>query len=357
MPRRRRIPVRVMKWAGRAWLVVVSTLSVLALAEVALRLAGAGKSDSRLWHTSFLHRPDPDLIFSLRPGAEARWETSEFVEIVHISPQGLRNPELLETGSRPRILILGDSMTFGHGVSDEDPYPRRLQELFESRGETIEVINAGTKGFGSDQSHKLFAARLRALDPELVIFAHYWNDLHENVFQPLYLVEGDELVERDATRHVLYRLGRLHETLPEAVLELRLTRVLFSALLARGSRPLDASVYGENPIAWSRRKFLLLMADLRRMSGEDGFDLLVLAVPDRDGGPKRYDWMRRLEDMEVAFFDAHADPVWKRQSSRLFFENDDHLTPAGHRRLAKQLHRFLEREQLVPGERAGGGKR
>jgi hypothetical protein len=345
-----------MKWLGRAALIVLSTLTVLALAEGTLRWLGAEIPAGRLWHTQYLHRPDPDLIFSLRPEAQASWQTDEFLEVVHINPQGLRSPEFVKKGTRPRILILGDSMTFGHGVGDEDPYPQRLQEILDSRGESVEVINAAIRGYSSDQSYKLFATRLRALDPDLVIFGHYWNDIHENVFQALYVFEGERLVELDPTRHVLYRVGRLGEELPAAMLPLRLTRLLFSSLLSLGSEQLDPSVYDNKPIAWSRQKFLLLMRNLQRMSREDGFALLVLAIPHRDGARDRYQWMGQLEEMGVSFLDVHAHPVWKRRAAELFFLKDDHLTQTGHRNLAIQLHRYLQQSGLIPREPAESGE-
>jgi acyl-CoA thioesterase-1 len=50
-----------------------------------------------------------------------------------------------------RILILGDSLTEGYGVSEEHAYPTLLeeklnQELAEDRNTTFEVINAGISG-------------------------------------------------------------------------------------------------------------------------------------------------------------------------------------------------------------------
>lgn len=335
-------------WAARAALVAISILSVLALTEGVLRYVGAGQVGLQTWHTRYLYRPDPDLIFSLRPNAHQSWNASEFVEEASTNGIGLRGEELLEPGTRPRILILGDSQTFGHGVGDAMPYPRRLQALFEARGEPVEVINAGMQGFGSDQSYKLFAERLRGLEPDLVIFAHYWNDLYDNVSKALYVIEDERLVELDPTAHPIYRLGRIHELLPAPLLDLRLTRLLFAALLVAGNEWLDASVYEERPKLWGRKKLFLQLDDLQRMAREDGFELLVLAVPYRDGEPDHYRYLKRLARSGIPLLDAHAHPQWEGRAGRLFYRKDDHLTEIGHRRLARQLYDFVRESELLP---------
>jgi hypothetical protein len=346
------------KWLGRAALVFVSIASVLALAEGLLRYVGAAQVGLETWHTRLLYRPDPDLIFSLRPNASQRTAGEEFVEIASTNAIGLRGGELLELGARPRILILGDSQTFGHGVRDEAPYPRRLQEFFEAQGQAVEVINAGMQGFGSDQSYKLFNQRLRGLRPDLVIFAHYWNDIYDNLSKALYLIEDDRLVELDATGHPIYRLGRIHEALPTPILELRLTRVLFAVLLSVGNVWLTPPDYENRPERWGRKKLFMQLKELDRMGREDGFRLMVLGVPYRDGEPDHYVYLHKpLARSGIPLLDAHAHPVWKRRSAKFFYQRDDHLTELGHHRLARQLHDFIRNSQLLPRrEPAPGGR-
>ncbi|MBW2420909.1 MAG: hypothetical protein JRH19_20385 [Deltaproteobacteria bacterium] len=341
-----------MKWAGRSALVVLSVLSVLAVAEGLLRFVGAARFGLQTWHAGSLYRPDPDLIFALRPSVRHRWSSAEFTEEASINRLGLRSGELLEPGTRPRILVLGDSQAYGHGVADDAPYPQRLQALFKARGEAVEVINAGMQGYSSDQSYKLFAKRLRKLKPDLVIFAHYWNDIPENVSHALYVIEDGKLAELDATGHPLYRMGRVHEMLPAWILELRLMRVFFAAMIGTEDEWLDASNYESRPVRWGRRKLFLQLRDLERMAREDGFALLLLTVPYRDGAVDYYRYLQRpLEGSGISVLDAQSHPQWKRAEARLFYREDDHLTELGHHRLARQLHGFIREEEFLP--RAG----
>jgi acyl-CoA thioesterase-1 len=48
--------------------------------------------------------------------------------------------------SRPRIVVLGDSLTVGLGLSVTEAYPSLLQERLDGSGYEFEVINAGVSG-------------------------------------------------------------------------------------------------------------------------------------------------------------------------------------------------------------------
>ncbi|MGV7217930.1 arylesterase [Bradyrhizobium sp. UFLA05-112] len=45
-----------------------------------------------------------------------------------------------------RIVVLGDSLTAGYGVSAIDAFPAKLELALRGRGQTVDVINAGVSG-------------------------------------------------------------------------------------------------------------------------------------------------------------------------------------------------------------------
>lgn len=51
-----------------------------------------------------------------------------------------------EQASRPRIVVLGDSLTAGLGLPVEQAFPSVLQERLDDRGYAFEVVNAGVSG-------------------------------------------------------------------------------------------------------------------------------------------------------------------------------------------------------------------
>ena len=60
-------------------------------------------------------------------------------------------------GSQPKIVVLGDSLTAGLGIQQEEAYPAVLQRRLDEAGYHVEVVNAGVSGDTS-------AGGLRRLD-------------------------------------------------------------------------------------------------------------------------------------------------------------------------------------------------
>ena len=47
---------------------------------------------------------------------------------------------------QPRLMILGDSLTAGYGLPEDDAFPVRLEAALKKAGLDVEVINAGVSG-------------------------------------------------------------------------------------------------------------------------------------------------------------------------------------------------------------------
>ncbi len=45
-----------------------------------------------------------------------------------------------------RILVLGDSLTAGHGLAENEAFPAELQQALQAAGHNVSVINAGVSG-------------------------------------------------------------------------------------------------------------------------------------------------------------------------------------------------------------------
>src|SRR5687767_4249583 len=59
--------------------------------------------------------------------------------------------------ARPRVVVLGDSLTAGLGLVESESFPARLQQRVDDEGYAFEVVNAGVSGDTS-------AGGLRRLD-------------------------------------------------------------------------------------------------------------------------------------------------------------------------------------------------
>ncbi len=86
--------------------------------------------------------------------------------------------DLKKKKNEVRIICLGDSVTFGLGVDNEDTYPYYLENFLQDKykNKKIEVLNAGIPGFSSDQGLFLFKRNCLYLKPDLVLISFGIND-------------------------------------------------------------------------------------------------------------------------------------------------------------------------------------
>lgn len=76
-----------------------------------------------------------------------------------------------------RILMLGDSFTFGIGVNYEDTFCHLLQTQLNERGKgRLECLNFGTPGYGSFDQRLLYETRAEGVEADVVVVAMCYND-------------------------------------------------------------------------------------------------------------------------------------------------------------------------------------
>ncbi len=158
---------------------IVSVLLFLAIVEVTVRLAGIDTFYqnrffvlNRALDYPDIFRKDHDLFWRFRPDQSV---TSRFFigRTYHINSLGLHGPEIATDKTKPRVLALGNSCTFGWGVATENGYVRQLQALL---GAHYEVINGAVPGYSSLQGLRFYRAELGRLEPDVVLILFAFND-------------------------------------------------------------------------------------------------------------------------------------------------------------------------------------
>ncbi len=94
-------------------------------------------------------------------------------------PPILLPPEGEGVGSTADVLMLGDSVTRGFGVEEDEgrPYPALLQDLL-SGNKPVRIVNSAVPGFGLDQIVLKLEAELEHMSPRLVVVSYIPHDLH-----------------------------------------------------------------------------------------------------------------------------------------------------------------------------------
>jgi hypothetical protein len=260
---------------------------------------------------------------------------------------------LERTPGKPRVLLLGDSFVFGHGVEEDETVAAQLERFLPG----CEVVNLGVTGYSTDQELLLLRERGLAYRPDVVILLVCANDLLDNgkdtawglYAKPRFLLDGDRLL-----------LAR--ERLPEGVpLRQRLARelnrrfVLYEFLgwkLARFRESEDPRALAEGAAAGRRLTRRLLLEICRDVAAHGGH-LVLSAIPP-------FDAPEALDGLPPAGMGSYLDlePVLGAAArvapdSTLHFEHDNHWTPRGHRVVAEALAERIVREGWLTSPAVG----
>ncbi len=193
----------------RLGLALVSLGLLLGVAEIVAARLGWGPPENGL-----IYLGDEELIFVIAPdqavvaGTDDA-QTGEVRHPIHIDAHGRRVSGAAGGDPGPvgrRIVVLGDSLTFGPGVTDEQTYAARLAaELVAEEGAPVEVLNAGVNGYSTFHYSRWAEHRLAGVDPDLLIVGLYVGndnelDLEARVQVP---VPGERWLTRSALGYAL----------------------------------------------------------------------------------------------------------------------------------------------------------
>jgi hypothetical protein len=108
---------------------------------------------------------------------------------VRVNSLGLRGPELAaKAPDEGRILFLGDSLTYGQGVADDETVAAALERELAARAphRRWSVVNAGCRAYGTSSEVGLLAELGARIQPDVVLLGWYWNDVSERAIQSTY---------------------------------------------------------------------------------------------------------------------------------------------------------------------------
>ena len=166
---------RARRWLQNLGLAFGTFFVCLALFEIILRLCGYGNLE--------IYQPDAALFWRLKPNQNCYTKIDH--KPVHINSLGTRGPEF-QPNKPPgtlRILSLGDSRTFGWGLTDAETYSGRLETLLrdQTSGKIIEVINAGVNAWSYPQMLVYLRNKALHYQPDIVVLgpANGWTQFSE----------------------------------------------------------------------------------------------------------------------------------------------------------------------------------
>jgi len=116
-----------------------------------------------------------ERIFEATPNTQGRgWGTD--ISINHYGFRG-RDYSLEKPPGVYRIVVLGDSITFGNNLPADQNYPALLEKIFSRNGKHVEVLNLGLGGYDTLQEVATLEDVGLQFSPDLVILGYCINDI------------------------------------------------------------------------------------------------------------------------------------------------------------------------------------
>ena len=154
----------------------LSMLVALLIGEVVVRILSP-QQEAMKWFSS-----DPKYGYVLKKNFHQRFRYvgTDVVMDVDINSFGHRYAEYaaaaLKNPSVRKILLLGDSFVFGHGINMEDHFAVILEKLLGGIENNNLVINAGVGGWGTLQATSYAHDHFAVFAPDVIVYTFCGND-------------------------------------------------------------------------------------------------------------------------------------------------------------------------------------
>jgi hypothetical protein len=340
---------------SKVWRRTTSALANLLLLSVSLIvMAAAGELLLRLALPPPIHwkYPQEHYLYDLEIGVQLAPNQRAFThdKPVEINSTGIRDVEY--SGRAPagikRVVALGDSQTFGNGLTIADTWPKQLESKLNDRygHGRWQVLNCGIPGTDTWQHEVILKRMMDAYKPDLAILAFYVNDV----------TDRHNLEPRDVLAATNTFGKRLAYLLKESALLLFIRDAIASVQQrfrpSRGFEIEQAIVTGAVHPAVEKgwRQADHSLAAMKATINQRGAAFLVVILPRRDqvsGRQPSRGYQNRLREILERHGIPHVDALGTMQLAyseygrSMFIPWDGHHSAIANRVIADELTDFL----------------
>ena len=301
-----------------------------------------------------------DLCHQLKKDTKFVQRSKEFYVESRISSQGLRDVDYLpKNGTNTyRVLVLGDSHTFGWGVDDQNIFAKVLEHRLNSYGTKVkyEVINTGTMGYGTGHEYQFLKKVGLGFKPDLDLIAmDLLHDIENN--NNYYTIQDSRLTRNSkpcwfSNSRTIVQYIPLSSFLRENshLFKFAGIKILSKLNLVKNwfQKPKDDvsnSFHNAYDLTVTKGIFNLLKEEIDAL----GIKLTVVLLPEMR--PYNNELLRSFEQFlmiqQFNFISLIEKFEQIPNSSDFTFEQSPHFNSKGHRFLAEQMEKFLKTENLV----------
>lgn len=291
-PPKKKPPMRAFVFFRKSFIFVALVLMGIITLELVLRVAYGKQNAASSWPSQEEFALNADLIYSGIRNSDYHVKSDEYDEHDKTNSWGFRDGEIKKKNPNTfRVLVVGDSFTFGHGISSNNKtYPKQL-ELYLRRKSAgsdtnIEVFNLGVKGYTPDQEYRLITTKLVRFEPDLVVWTlsnpgDVFNLLHDPGWPipSLYDVKDGQLIALDGRMNWLYvgKFIKLH--LPQQLRSSYVFNLSIHALSQIQFFSRKPYLPMEDFLDWALTKLKLELYDTKKILSKRSIRLMVVVLP------------------------------------------------------------------------------
>jgi lysophospholipase L1-like esterase len=321
-------------------LILLSLLFTVTLSEAFLRwhvppIAGVSFSEY-----------DPTYGKVVKKNARGYRIRPEYTTIITTNSLGLRGPDLFREWPNDAVLFLGDSFTFGVGVSDGEEYPQLIAQRMKEdpKFQHVPVLNLGIGDNGNGRWLKFLREKGDSLSPKLIVLQLHFTDFTDNLNEQSFRIgEKDELIELSANqaKKRVQSLQEIVELIPgvDRLYLVGLLRHLYSTANQSAQKSPD---HMETDTAGSDRLTYRIIENILKLCRNKSWPLLSVMI-DIEGQRKD-----RLTSLFATYNVSFVHLPSKKQAPDWYYEIDGHWTPKGHRLAVERIFPELYRRLVSP---------
>ena len=349
--------------AARIGAILIVVLLAVALpilaAEMLLRMVGNVPRIPRMFVL------DDRLGYRLEPSVRERARIPGIYDYRWtVNSQGFRGAAdhaVPKPNGTRRVVMLGDSFTFGLGVDDDESYPARVQHSLETRCPTTptDVVNAGVGGYGTSHAAALLEDRAVELQPDLIVYGFFTNDPVDDQVHGLHTLEEGALRRNPPSAQDMSRAKALVDKIPGYDWLIRnstlVAWVRHQYFLARARRQAPGPSPDGTPVSEPGNLLLTqrLVERMAEVSKALSAPFLVALIPDSSamretmigGTPSPQSAL--LDEMKQRCANSNLECIDLRSGlaalttptswTELFIANEGHFSADGHDKTARLL--------------------
>ena len=367
-------------------IVVVSVIVMLLILELVFRIlypSGVYKTPSIQNERVF--SDSSYLQWVLKPNSSDTRQSpyGDYNITLQINSYGLRDYERpIYEGAR-KVLVLGDSMTYGQGVEINETYPKYLEVMLNKAFGNFEVFNGGYAGSHSIDSYYLYLKKeaLQKFSPEIVVIGFFVYDDITDITLNEWIETEDGLPERIVSKAYDIEEGRLVRK-RGILFKYKIARDIYGYLLYKSrlfsyikntisdmivsspkNRIFDINLNSELSILWEKDKKILNATNDLVKSRNATLIIAVMPVKFQIYDDMWEDYSSKIgkdklirknpnnllenfgKESGVMVVDIYDLFYEKNKKTPLFLKVDGHLNSNGHELMAEEIHKKIKQIQ------------